>query len=83
MGFFLLLKNTGKILGKYISKTLRGKYSQKLLDHAKKSAIDAFKTAWKIAVEQTAEATGDLIYNKDADRITKVSKTNNLETVTN
>ena len=34
----------GKNIGKNISKNLRGKYSQKLLDHAKKSATDALKT---------------------------------------
>ena len=37
----------GKNFGKKINKNLSGKYSQKLLDHAKKSAIDAFKTASK------------------------------------
>ena len=37
----------GKNFGKKINKNLSGKYSQKLLDHAKKSATDAFKTASK------------------------------------
>ena len=31
-------------IGKNISRNLSGKYSQKLLDHAKQSATDAFKT---------------------------------------
>ena len=35
----------GKNIGKNISKNLRGKYSQKLLDHAKKSATDPLKTS--------------------------------------
>ena len=42
----------GKNIGKNISKNLSGKYTpgmlaarQKLLDHAKQSATDAFKTA--------------------------------------
>ena len=35
----------GKNHGKNISKNLSSKYSQKLLDHAKQSATDAFKTA--------------------------------------
>ena len=35
-----------------------------LLDHAKQSATDSFKTASKKAIQQTAEATGNLIGNK-------------------
>ena len=35
----------GKNIGKCISKNLSGKYSQKRLDHVKKSTIDAIKTA--------------------------------------
>ena len=46
-GFFSFAKNMGKNLGKNISKNLGGKYSQKLLDHAKKSALDSTKTASK------------------------------------
>ena len=38
-----------------------GKYSQKLLDHAKQSAADALKTTLKRVTQKTAEATGDLI----------------------
>ena len=55
-------------IGKNISKNLRGKYSKTLLDHAKQSP--AFKTALKF--KKKTEATGDLIGNKIADRITKV-----------
>ena len=33
--FFSFAKNVGKNIGKNISKNLNGKYSQKLLDHAK------------------------------------------------
>ena len=43
-GFLSLAKNMGKNIGKNTSKNLRGKYCQKLLDHAKKSATDALKT---------------------------------------
>ena len=35
----------GKNIDKNISKNVRGKYRQKLLDHAKKSATDALKTS--------------------------------------
>ena len=46
----------------------------KLLDSAKKSPTDAIKAAPKKAIQKTAEATGDLISNKIADKITNVSK---------
>ena len=36
---------------------------------------DVLKTASKRAIQKTAEATGDLIGNKIADKITRVSKT--------
>ena len=52
----------------------------------KKYGRDARKTSSKRVINQAAEATGDLISNKIADRITKVSKNseqNNSETVTN
>ena len=74
MDFCLLLKIWAKIMLKNISKHLIGKYSQKLLDHSKQSATDAFKTASKRAIQKTAEATGDMIGNKIADRMKKVSK---------
>ena len=59
---------------------------QKLLHLAKKSATDALKKKKKRVIQKTVEATGDLISNKIANRITKVSKIsqqNNSETVTN
>ena len=40
----------------------------------KKSTADAIKTASKRAIQKTAEATGDLIGNNIADKITSVSK---------
>ena len=40
---------------------------QKLIDHAKKSAADAGKTASKGAIQKTAEAIYDLIGNKIVD----------------
>ena len=83
---FSFTKNLAKNTDKKISKNLSGKYSQKLIDCAKQSAIDLFETASKRAIEKTAEAAGDLIGNKVADKITKVSRIspqNKLETVTN
>ena len=64
----------GKNIGKNISKNLIGKYNQKLLDHAKQSATDLFKTTSEKAIQKTAEATGDLVVNKIAHKITKVLK---------
>ena len=57
-----------------MGKSLSSKYG--LLDSAKKSASknDAIKTASKREIQKTAEATGDLIGNKTADKIASVSK---------
>ena len=68
-------RNMGRIIDKNISKDLSSKYSQKLLGHGKQSAADALKTVSKRAIQKIAEATGDLIGNKIADKITRVSKT--------
>ena len=46
----------------------------KRLDSAKKSTTDAIKTASKRAMQETAEATSELIGNKTADKITSFSK---------
>ena len=45
------------------------------MDTATKTGIDAAKTASKRVVQKTAEATGDLIKNKIADKITSLGKT--------
>ena len=55
-----------------MGKNVGNKYGQKLLDRAKKSSTDAVKTASKRAIQKTAKATGDLIGNKNADKITNV-----------
>ena len=55
------------------------KYGKKLMDTATKTGIDAAKTAWKWVVQKTAEATGDLIGNKTADKITSLGKTKSKE----
>ena len=56
-----------------VAKNLGNKYIQKPLDTAKKSTTDAIKTASKRPIQKTAEATGDLISNEIADKITSVS----------
>ena len=58
---------------------MSNKYSQKLLDSAKKSTIDVIKTASKRAMQKTSEATGDLVGNKIKDKITSVSKKSSKE----
>ena len=40
----------------------------------KKATTDALKTSSKRAIQKTAEATGDVIGNKIADKIMSVSK---------
>ena len=54
--------------------SMSNKYGKKLIGTAKKSATDMIKTASKRAIQKTVEATGDLIGNKIADKITSVSK---------
>ena len=57
-----------------VAKNMSNKYGQKLLDSVKKSTTDAIKTTSKRANPKTAEATGDLIGNKIADKTTSLSK---------
>ena len=60
-----------------MGKSLSNRYGQKTLDSAKISTTDVIKTASKRAIQKTAEATGDLIGNKIADKIISVSKNSN------
>ena len=68
-GFLSFAKNIGTHAAK-VAKNMSNKYCQKLVDTAKKSGTDAIKTASKRAIQKIAEATGDLIGNKIADKIT-------------
>ena len=70
-GFLSFAKNMGK--------SLSNKYGQKLLDSAKISTTNAIKTESKRAIQKRAEATGDLIGNKIADKITSISKQSTKE----
>ena len=71
-GFLSFDKNMGRHVNK-VAKSLSNKYGQKLRDSAKKSTADAITAASKRAIQKTAEATGDLIDNKIADKITSIS----------
>ena len=52
--FFIFSKNMGKGIGKNISKTLSGKYNEKLLDHAQSSATDGLKTTSKRVIQKNS-----------------------------
>ena len=56
------------------AKKFGNKYDKKLMDTATKKGMDAAKTASKRVVQKTAEATGDLIWNKIANKITSLGK---------
>ena len=59
------------------AKIFGDKYSKKLMDTATKAGIDTAKTTSKRVVQNNAAATGDLIGNKIADKITSVGKSKN------
>ena len=61
-------------LAKNMDKTLSNKCGPNRIDSAEKSTTDAIKIASKRAMQKTAEAAGDLIGNKIADKITSVLK---------
>ena len=56
------------------------KYGKKLMDTATKTGIDAAKTASKQVVQKAAKATGHLIGNKIADKVTSIGKSKNDKT---
>ena len=62
------------------AKRFGNKYGKKLMDTATKTGIDAAETTSKRIVQKTAEATGDLIGNKIADKITSIGKRKENET---
>ena len=71
-GFLSFAKSIGTHATK-VAKNVSNNYGQKLLDSAKISTTDAIKTTSKRAIQKTAEATGDLVGNSIADKITSVS----------
>ena len=80
-GFLSFAKNIGTHAAK-VAENISNKYSQKLVDTAKKFATDAIKTASKRAIQKTAEATRYLVGNKIADKITaKPSKKSHNEEI--
>ena len=51
------------------------------MDTAAKTGMDAAKLAFRKVVQKTAEATGDLIGNKIADKITLTGKPKEIEEI--
>ena len=56
-----------------VSKSMKKKYGKKILDNSLSAGKDFAKIASKTVLTKSAEATGDLIGNKIADRITKIT----------
>ena len=62
-GYLSFGKNIDENIGKNTSKDLSGRYSQKLMDHAKQSAALKISSEKK-AIQKAEGVTGDLIGNK-------------------
>ena len=80
-GFMSFAKNIGNKYGKKlfdksidVSKKYGEKYGNKLLDNSLNAGKDFAKIAGKKVLSKGAEATGEMIGNKIADRITKSSR---------
>ena len=65
---------------KVICQSFGNKYCKKLIDTASKTGIDALKATSKRIVQKTAEAIGDLLVNRIADKITSIGKAKEKET---
>ena len=78
-GFMSFARNIGNKYGRKIfdksldvGKSMKKKYGKKILDNS--AGKDYVKIAGKKVLTKSAEATGDLIDNKIADRITKSTR---------
>ena len=56
------------------ARELGNKYGKKLMDNATKTGVDAAKTASRRVIQKIAEASGDFIGNKIADKLTSIGK---------
>ena len=70
-GFLSFGRNFGD---KYGTSIINSKNIKKLMDSATKTSKDFAKIAGKKVIHKTAEATGNLVGNKVADKITSISK---------
>ena len=80
-GFMSFARNIGNKYGKKIfdksidvGKSMKKKYGKKILDNSLSTGKDFAKIAGKKVLTKSEEATGDMIGNKIADRITKSSR---------
>ena len=87
-GFMSFARNFGNKYGKKLMNTatktgtnFNSKYGKKLTDAAIKTGKDFATIAGKKIVHKTAEATGDLIGNEIADKITSASKKSQNEEI--
>ena len=80
-GFLSFARRFGDKYGKKLMNTATkvgtSKYDKKITDTTKKQGSEFAKTGDKRIVQKSAEATGDLIRNKIADKITLLGKPNN------
>ena len=70
-GFLSFARNFGDKYGKSI---INSKNVKKLMDGATKTSKDFAKIAGKKIIHKSVEATGDLVGNKIADKITSIGK---------
>ena len=77
-GFLSYPRNIGTH-GTKVAKNISNTYGQKLADTAKKSAIDAIKTASKRTIQKIAEVIRDLVDYKITGKITSASKKSSNE----
>ena len=73
------LMNTATKTGINAAKKFGDKYGKNLADTTKTQGTNFVKTAGKKVVQTSAEATGDLIGNKIADKLTLLGKSKNKE----
>ena len=67
MAFLSFAKN----IGKYVTKNLSAKCSEKPFHSTEKSWGNVLETAWKGTIQKPSELTSDLIGNKITDAIAK------------
>ena len=80
-GFMSFAKNIGNKYGRKlfdksidVGKSMKKIYGKKILDNSLSAGKDFAKIAGKKVLTKSAEATGDLIGNKIADRIPKSTR---------
>ena len=80
-GFMSFARSIGNKYGKklfdkslHVGKSMKKKYGKKILDNSLSAGKDFAKIAGKKVLTKSAEAIGDLIGNKIADRISKSAK---------